>query len=288
MAFVSRLTSRLHAFLTHDGVPVGGIAGALMLGTYALLDLPLSVPLLIAACCGAVIVYQLDRVLGGAPEDCHNRPERVQWMRRHRRYVWSTVAGAAGVGLAMGPLLRPATLAAGAALGGVALLHVVLARWPRRHRIRWSVAKPVLISGVWAVGAVALPVLEAGRGLAGGAGALIAYRWGLVLVNTLLADWGDRAGDVRAGRPTWAAGWPRRRVERVSYGLLGALLVGGLGAVAGGAPTLLVVDLGGVLLMGGVVRTVHAAPGWAHHWAVDAVVAWPVVTFLADRLFGLG
>lgn len=276
----SHAYSTLRAFIAHDGVPVGLIAVALMLGTYALLDLPPSVPLLVLGGCGAVLVYQLDRVLDFSPEDRVNRPARRQWMQAHRRYVLATIVGAGVVGGLMVPMLRPATLVGGAALGCVGLLHV--GPVVRGQRLKaWGALKPIAISGVWAAGAVLLPVLEAGQAVTAGAVGLVAYRFALVLVNTLLADLGDRTGDAHAGLHTWATDWPPPLLLRTAYVILGVTLLGGVGAVGwGGAPRLLVVDLVGVLLMGGIVRRVQLDRACAHHIAIDAVVAWPVVPFL--------
>lgn len=280
----SWVRSMVRTFLVHDGVPVGLIAIALMLGTYALLGIPPCVPLLVLSGCGAVVVYQLDRVLGFSPEDRVNRPARTRWMRAHRRYVQATVLGASALGSLMMPMLRPETLIAGVTLGGVGLMHVGLGlqeRWLKA----WGLLKPLAISGVWAAGAVLLPVLEAGRIITAGVGALVGYRFALVLVNTLLADVGDRAGDVRVGLHTWATRWPASFLLRGAYVVLGITLIGCIFAVGwGGAPRVLLVDGIGVLIMGGLVRRVQTDPAWAHHVAVDAAVAWPVVTFLIERL----
>jgi 4-hydroxybenzoate polyprenyltransferase len=271
--------------MSHDGMPVGGIAVALMLGTYALLGVPVSIPLLVLGWCGTALIYQLDRVLAHSPEDRINRPRRTRWMRAHRWYVYATIVGALLVGLAMLPLLRFTTVLVSVGLGTVGVLHV----WPvmqGRQRLKaWGGLKPLAISGAWALGAVLLPVLEAGRSLSVGVLALIGYRFAFVAVNTLLADWGDRVGDARAGLRTVATAQPTTVVFRTAYGLLSVLLVGGVGAVVAGlAPRLLLVDGVGVLLMGGVVRLAERNPVWAHHIAVDAVVAWPAVTFLVAWL----
>ena len=252
-----------------------------MLGTYALLGLPPSVPLMTLGFCGVVLVYQLDRGLDMSPEDHHNRPERTAWMQSHRVYVAATIIGAMLIGSAVVPLLRPITVIVGGGLGLLGLLHV----WPvlqgGRRLKAWGWAKPFAIGGAWAFGAVLLPVLEAGHPVTWGVLMLIGYRLALVVVNTLLSDWGDRTGDARVGLRTLATMGPSAAVFRVAYTVLGTLVVGGIGAVAADyAPYVLLVDLVGVLLMGAVVWRVQHDAAWAHHIAVDAVVAWPVITFL--------
>jgi 4-hydroxybenzoate polyprenyltransferase len=123
----------------------------------------------------------------------------------------------------------------------------------------------------------------------GGVLALVGYRFALVLVNTLLADIGDRGGDGRAGRRTLATVWPASTLLWGAYIVLGLILVGGVGAVgAGRAPPLLLVDLLGVVLLGGMVRRVQVDPSWGRHVLVDAVIGWPAITFLVGWLTGGG
>jgi hypothetical protein len=180
----------------------------------------------------------------------------------------------------MVPMLRPNTLVGGVVLGGIGLLHVGPVVRGRRLKA-WGTLKPIAISGAWAAGVVLLPVLEAGQPVTAGEGALVVYRFAVVLVNTLLADLGDRTGDAHAGLHTWATDWPAAFLLRAAYVILGVTVLGGVGAVGwGGAPRLLLVDLVGVLLLGGLVRRVQHDPSWAHHIAVDAVIAWPLIPFL--------
>jgi 4-hydroxybenzoate polyprenyltransferase len=252
-----------------------------MLGTYALLEIPLSGPLLTLAFCGTVLIYQLDRVLGLSPEDEVNRPGRTRWMQSHRRYVAATIAVAAVVGGGMLTVLKPITALVGCGLGLAGVAHV----WPLTpggHRLKaWGWVKPLAISGVWAAGAVLLPVLEADRPITVGAWALVAYRFGMIGVNTLLADWNDRAGDARVGLQTVATMQPTAVVFGLAYALLALLLAGGVGAITvGNAPLLLLVDLIGVMLMGGVIWHMRHGATWGRYVALDAVVAWPAITFL--------
>ena len=75
------------AFLLYANLPVGGIAVCFVLGTYALLGLPPSLPLLLLAFCAVFLVYQAERVWYPGPEDAFNHPDRLGWAARHRRYV---------------------------------------------------------------------------------------------------------------------------------------------------------------------------------------------------------
>ncbi len=275
------------AALLYSGVLEGAIAVAVLLGTGALLGLPPSAPLLALAFCGTLLVYLADRALGLSPEDRFNRPGRLAWVRRHRRGA-AALALAAMLGAALTlPLLRPATLWAGAALGGVGLVYVVPVL-PRGRRLKtvWFL-KPVAISAAWAVGGVVLPAVEAGAPLTGGMAALVAYRFLFVGANALVADWGDRRGDARAGLCTVATEWPPQRVRQIATAALTLALGGGMAAVLFfGAPPLLLVDLAGPALLLFWVRRAEGPGRWTYGLVLDALVAWPAVTALGAWLGG--
>lgn len=263
----------------YDPLPIGGIAVALMTGTVALLDVPVDGPLLGAAFCGTALVYLADRTLGLSPEDRHNQPRRVAWVRAHG--AWLRAEGIAlGVGLlATVPLLEVKTAVAASGLGGVAALHVLTG--VGRHRGGRGL-DPVTVSLVWVGGAVLLPVVEAGEPvLSDGVLALAVYRMLLILPNVLVADWADREGDAAVGAGTWAVGWSRRGVQNGATGLLALAVAGAAGTVGVGAgPALLLLDaLGGLLLMGGIwMLRPDRSP--LHRLALDLVVAWPIVPWL--------
>jgi 4-hydroxybenzoate polyprenyltransferase len=266
--------------LTHDPLPVGGIAVALMLGTTALLGLPVDGPLLGLACCGTALVYLADRALGLSPEDRVNRPGRRRWRRRFRGWIRVEAALLALAAAVLVPLLQWKTLTVAAALGGVGALHV-LPVLPGGSRLKAvGFLKPYAVAGVWAVGAVLLPVVEAGRSVTAPVLWLTAYRFALILPNLLLADWADRAGDAAAGLRTWAQGWSRRSVQGAGTGLLAVALLGAGGAVAmGAAPPLLLVDAVGGLLLGGALWRLRPGASAGHALLLDLLVGWPVVTW---------
>lgn len=276
----------LRAFLMYSSVPEGGIAAAVLLGTYALLGLPPSAPLVVLGFCGTLLVYQLDRLAGAAPEDAFNQPRRLAWIHSHWRYVaLSSTAAALGAAVSI-PFLRSQTLAAGASLGLVALLYVLpLLPGGRRLKAVWW-AKPVAVAGAWAVGGALLPVIETGAIPAAAAWGLAAYRFLFILPNVLLADEADRAGDARAGLRTVATEWPPRRLRHLATAAL-VLAIAGAGAAPFlfGAPWLILLDgLGPVLLLAAVLRApAHASPSAAFFYGfwIDALIAWPAVTAVA-------
>lgn len=285
---VSLFTPRrgIRAFLAYDAVPIGGIAVSVMLGTYALLSVRWSVPLLALAFCGTALVYQLDRGLELSPEDRHNRPRYRAWIRAHRGYVRGTAWLCALVGAGMLPFLQPETVGMGMGLGMLGLLHV-LPVFGRRQRLKsfWRL-KPLIISGAWALGGVLLPVVEAGYPLTPGVVALAAYRFIVVFVNTLLADWSDRAGDAQAGLRTVATEWPPSVLFGAARGLLGGTLAVGVAVAVGYGLPLLLVDLLGVVGMLVLVQRVEDGGARVRRFAVDAVVAWPLVTALVAAIVG--
>jgi hypothetical protein len=270
----------LGAYLRHDSLPIAGIAVALLLGTYVLLGLPVDGGLLAVAACGTFAVYQYDRAAGHSPEDRVNQPERVAWMQAHRTYALGSVALAGLTTCALLPLLRPATLAWGGVLGGLALLHVA-----GGNKVgQWGRLKPVVISGVWALGGVVLPVVEAGAALSPTVVLLAGYRWLGILPNTLLADAADRAGDAAVGHRTVGTTWPVPRVQGgAALSIAGALL--GAAVLAGRIPpALLAVDAAGLALMAaGVARWRHLPTRW-RRLGLDLAVAWPGLTWGAALL----
>lgn len=269
----------------HGGVHAGGVAVAWMLGTSALLGVPVDGPLLVAAFCGTSLVYLVDRASGASPEDGVNRPERTVWQEAFRGWIVAE-AGLWCLGLAVvAPLLHTETLLLAGAIGGVSAVHV----WPlipHRGRLkRIGAAKPFVVAGTWAMGGVALPLVETGSAFTTTAVALLALRGAFVLANVLLSDWSDRVGDAGAGVATLATPWTSRRLRRVTSGLAAAAVVGTLGAgdLAGGdaQAAAWAVDAVGPALLGlAVWRLDPTARAW-HALAADLLVAWPAVTFAA-------
>lgn len=272
--------------LCHDPLPVGGIAGGLLLGSYALLGLSPSGPLLVAGICGVALVYGVDRGLVAAPEDAVNHPGRRRWVQDHRRWLWGEflVLGLAG-GVAS-TFLRWETLV-GVAVGGLlAGLHLLpLGRWGRPLKALGP-GKPLVVAGAWALGATVLPVIEAGEAATVEVGLLAGYRLLFILPNVLLADWGDREGDRAAGLPSWTGGSTETRLRWMSTGLL--VLAGGLAvalAVAAVPVGLLLVDGAGLIWMGGAVWGLEPDRP-RHRLLMDLLVAWPLVSALTA--WGLG
>lgn len=274
-------------FLLYSNVPVGAVAAAFVLGTYALLALPLDGPLLVLATCGAFLVYQADRVLHIPPEDAINQPERYVW-RQHHRGMTAALTGIAIVGVvAMLPFLRTVTVVLGGALAGLSLLYVA-PLLPGRQRLKsiWFI-KPVAIAVAWAVGGVLAPVLEAGRPVTLGVITLLGARVLFVLPNALLADWPDREGDRRVGLSTPALRLSAHTVRLLALGsLLGSGLFLAATAALLDAGWLVVIDGGGLLLMLGAVLRPPGTSRWFYGVVIDAIVAWPGITALVWFLGG--
>ena len=269
----------------HDPLPIGGIAVALMLGTGALGDVSVSLPLLVAAFCGVALVYGVDRAVVAAPEDAWNRPRRARWVQAHRTwlYVEAVVLSIAG-GLALSAL-APATVAWSVGLAGLGGLHLASGGTGRPVG-GLGIGKPLLVAGAWALGAAILPVVEAGGALDATVWGVAGYRFLLVLPNVLLSDWGDRAGDRAAGLASWTTWGTGRGLRWAST----VMLVGAMAGAAGAGwtraqPLLWGVDAGGPLLMIGAVWRVDPKRS-GHRFLLDLIVAWPGVTALVAWAIG--
>ena len=278
-----RKTDRLRSFILYGNVLEGAIAVGFILGTYALLQLPPSLPLLVLAFCGTFLTYQFERALRPAPEDRYNRPARLAWVRSHQPYVWISSALALAIALGALPFLRPVTLLVGLALALLSLLYVVplLPRW-RRLKSIWFL-KPALIGGAWALGGVLLPTIEARAPLTGTTAALFVYRFLFVLPNALMADWPDRTGDARAGLRTVATQLPAARLQHLAAASLATALLGALAASALFEITpLIFIDLLGPAFM---LALLYLLPPNRHRGLfLDLIVAWPAVTALVGFL----
>jgi len=270
--------------LVHDSLPIGGIAVALMLGTYGLFQLPVSVPLLVAGFCGAALVYGVDRALVSSPEDQVNHPDRAQWVQAHRTGLLVEMGLLILLGVWAGSQLRGETVLGAGGIAALTGLHLVpLGRWGRPLKAM-GLGKPIVVAGGWTLGGTLLPLIEAGRGMDLAAGALVGARMLFILPNVMVADWADRRGDAAAGLQPWA----REERGQVVRGAATILLL----AVGGGTvivstmvqfPSLLLVDALGPLLMIGAVWGFQ--PGRPHHrLLLDAIVGWPLVTAITASI----
>ena len=259
-----------------------------MLGTTALLDLPLSGALLGAAFCGTALVYLADRTLSPSPEDAINCPDRVAWRQEMRGWIATEAAGVS-LGLALCvPHLRAETLAAACAIAAVAGLHVGLPGHPTWRLKRWGRIKPIVISSAWALGAVVLPVLEAAAPWTGGVTALVGSRLAFIFPNVLLADWRDRPGDAAHGVSALAHDGSRTTVQRVGSVCLGAGALGTAIAawVLPSLAPLLLIDALGFGVLGAGMHHLRPRQVAGHMLVLDLLVAWPGITWLVS--LGLG
>lgn len=276
--------TRVREALYHDPAPIGGVAVAVLLGTSALLQVPVSIPLLIAGFCGTTCVYWADRVIF-SPEDTWSHPGRQQWVRAHRPWllvegaVLLVVGGLAGVHLNSGVLLVGGILAV---IGG---LHLVTVEEYGRLLNAMGVGKPLLVALVWAVGGSVLPVLQVGMVIGPEEIALTTYRLLFILPNLLLSDWGDRRGDAAAGLRPWAEHWTGGGIRWVATVLLVVAIVGAAGvALVYEIPLVWIDVLGPGCMLIAIWCLQPSRPD--HRFTLDAVVAWPGVTAMVALVFG--
>jgi hypothetical protein len=262
----------------HDPAPVGGVAVALLMGTYGLFGLSPDLPLLVAGFCGTTLLYAADRVWAETPEDRVNRPERVAWLQAHPRWLAGESAVLVALGGAMLSLLEWKTLIWIGGLGSVAGLHLLLRGGDGPFFT--GVSKPFVIAGAWAAGGAFLPLVEAGQPIGYGALLFFGYRLLFLLPNLLLADWGDRGGDAEAGLAPWALEWSVWQVRVGATALLLGAIAGGLAwALVGAAPFLIGGDtVGPVFMMAAVWGLDPTRPRDA--FLFDLVVAWPLIPVL--------
>ncbi len=265
--------------LRYSGVLAGLIAVALQSSSFVLLGIAPSVPLLVLAFCGVAGLYQVDRLGLFAPEDQINQPERMAWAQRHRRVLKGSAGVLLIVAFAMVPLLQASTVAVGLLLGIAGLAYVLPTLWGTRLKGLGSL-KPAIVAGVWTLGVVLLPALEANLPLDEAVAALGGYRLALLWAAALLADYPDREGDWQAGLITPAVRWSRGTLWLA--GCVPLALAGGLaaGLAVGSGDGLLALDsLGYLLLLYWLVQTRPDRPAFATR--LDVFLLWPALTALA-------
>jgi len=291
----------------YDPLVVGAIAVALIMGNSALLDLPLSVPLLFAGWGGATLIYGLDRWPRLSPEDRWAHPRRVAWIRRHARWLWveRTVCIAVVVGSAF--VLRSETVAVAFGFAALGILHVAPV-WPGRRRLKsFGWGRRVSVAIVWATASVLLPLLEAQPVLdqrsepaaTAGSGSgdhsplilalgLTVVRYLVVWANVAIIDWADGPAERRAGIKTFAGvGASAIRGRAVTAALAAAAGIVGLGVFTGRSPVLFGIEAVGAVGMAGLLWVLRPQDRGEHRLILDAAVAWPLLTFIVARTWGL-
>jgi 4-hydroxybenzoate polyprenyltransferase len=270
----------------YSNLLVGFVAGAFMLGTYAILELSVHLPLLVLACSGTFLVYQADRALFTSPEDRINVPERISWVHDHRVYVVGSSIVAFTLVLGMFPLVRPSIRWF---VGGYAVLgfmYAILGFGDRFRSTGVHVGKPLVVALGWSFGGVLLPAVQADIDISPAVVLLVIYRLGFVLPNPLLADWADRAGDMHVGVFTPAAFLAERTLRRISQIILAVTTAAGLGAVVlWHAPALLWIDLLGPIFLFVSLSGQLPRRRWFYLVTQDGLMAWPAVTALVYFLW---
>ncbi len=275
----------MSSLLKYSNLHILLVAFGLIAGTYVLIRIPLSLPLLFAGCSGAFLVYQLDRCWMIGVEDKANQPERIAWLRQHQGYVFSSCIFFAVTGGIAALFLSVNTLLFSMLLAGVGVLYLlpVLPGGILPKSI-WYL-KPIVISGAWAVGSVLFPAVEAGAPLTRWIALLIFYRLFFILPNILLTDWLDRAGDRVAGHTSIAMLLPEQQLRMLAG--IAALIALTLGISMGywmEWPASFYIDLGGPISMMLICMIPLRQSRLLYGLILDIVVAWPVMTVLVARL----
>lgn len=265
----------------YSNLLVGLVAAGFMLGTYALLELPVHLPVIVLGACGSFLVYQADRSIFISPEDRINQPERVTWAANHSIYVIGSSIIACTIGVVMLVFVRPSVRWMVGLYAVVGYIYAFPGIGDRFRSTGVHVGKPLIIAGGWSFGGIVLPALQAGIDLSSTVWLLAIYRFGFVLPNPLLADWMDRQGDLEAGVFTPAAYVSGRLLQRISQIILTVTILGAVGAgTALATPDLLWIDLLGAVVMLGVVSGRLPRERWFYNVTLDGLIAWPAVTAL--------
>lgn len=273
---------KFSAFLAFSNFHIPLVALGLTTSSYILLAAPINTAYVVAACCGAFVIYQLDRWWLIGEEDAINQPARVAWIGEHAIFkalilgISLCIGGVAALSLSVSILL------AGAGLATFGLLYL-LPVLPGRRRLKslWY-AKPLAIALTWSLGSVYLAALSVNDVDVVHVALLLIYRFFFILPNVLLADWHDRAGDLQAGILSLALLISERQLRTIAaLSAILSLLVGCWIGIRGDWPMVFFVDLVGPMLMLFIcTRTLHNS--WAmHSILLDLVVAWPLITVLA-------
>lgn len=289
--------------LQFDPIVVGGIAVALILGNTAILKLPLSVPLLLAAGAGATLIYGLDRWPALSPEDRWAHPHRVAWMRRHTTWLRAERVACVALVVTSAFFLELETVVVASGFAVLGVLHVTPV-WPGRRRLKtFGWGRRVSVACVWAMASVVLPLLEAQTAFdllrgsafvdrwAGGSpspgivvSGWIAIRYLVVWANVALIDWADGPAERRAGIKTYpesSASVIRGRA--VGAALTAAAGIVGVGVYSGLSPLLVGVEAVGAVGMAGLLWTLRPQTTAHHRLILDLAVAWPLVTFIVAQ-----
>lgn len=273
-----RLT-KAHRDVAETAVPAAApasVALGLCAATAVLFDAPVPAAFYVAAFSGTFLVYLADRALPFSPEDTVNRGAEGRVITRTDQ-VLIGVAMIAAVGSL--PFLRITTLLAAAAIGAVGFAYVVPIRG-RRFKDAGAV-KPLLVAAGWIVGAVVLPLMEAG--VIGASVSTLAvfllYRLFFLLPNTLLADLADVRGDLERGIRTPAAAWGEERIVCASIAAAAVGLILALLALPTLRP-LILLDAAGLLIVSALIYRARDRRSQRFRLALDLMMLWPLVLVL--------
>ncbi|MEM6645235.1 MAG: hypothetical protein AAF730_03190 [Bacteroidota bacterium] len=258
------------------------IAWMLLSATSAWTGTDMTPGLLILACAGAFIVYQIDHSWQVSQADRVNQPGRVDWIRQHQRYIWLSlgiaVLAAAAVAWRNAHLV---SLSAGV-LAGMGLAYSGLRGIKRRLRIPF--VKPLLITAVWVYGTVVWPLAVSGAQHNPPQHSvvvlLVAVRLSWIGVNVWLAEGVDHPGDLLDGIaaiPTGMRGEKQLLQASSLFAILGMTSVIALGVTTEAWVQMAWELMGWAVLLGTVMYayTQRRLDAPSHRWLRDVLVAWP-------------
>lgn len=256
-------------------VHVGLIAVAWVGSTYGWMQRKPPLSLLVAAFCGASLVYIADHYARISPEDRQIHPERIVWRGQYFHGVTGYSMGLLGVLLVTLPQFPAAVWAAIAPVAFLSLVYLI----PRFRDVllRLPMLKLVMVVLGWVWGGVILPATE--MGVTGG------NIWLLGLNRLLLISanvwWSHRLD--KAGMASLHVFLPSSRLKNGLYvflalGMFSSLLQYVWMPVSGGW-----MELGGWIGMGLTSR--HPETTESYRWRWDAWAGFPLIGWLLAWIF---
>jgi hypothetical protein len=244
------------------------VAVAMTGATFALLGVDVSIPLLIAAFGGTIVIYILDRTIWAGPEDGVGRNDL------RGIDIVAVCLGAFLVGVAA-PLLAPLTLLLGA---GLALLAAAYSLPIFGGRLKEAgQGKPLIVAAGWAAGAVIIPAIESGQSSILVVMLLVAYRTAFILPNTLFADLPDAPFDRHAEVVTPATMQSRAGLRDLAIvSVTSALALAFVAFFGEFTSELIILDAAGLMVILAIINSRAAPPVLAHR--LDLAMLWPALT----------
>lgn len=198
----------MKAFFLHSSIWVAICASCLTASTYLIAEMPVNVPYVFFCFFAGYFTYTLDRFLTSySPEDRLNRPETLNWQKKHSRFILITLYASFVFSSLLLISLEKESILFLSIFGAFSFLYVlpVLALLPGNTLSKLKdlgPLKPVLLATIWTGGTVFIPLMERKIQLTTLDYSILVDRFLLLLLNGILFDFLDFQGDRQCGKKT--------------------------------------------------------------------------------------